>query len=113
MVEEIFNQINKEENPGMVASYIPELAKVDDRNFAVAIKLICNNEEFGCGDSQKAFSIQSISKVLLLSLVYKNIGEEIWKRVGVEPSGTAFNSLVQLEADKESPAIRSLMPVQS
>lgn len=98
----IFHQIKNEENPGEVASYIPELANVDPEKFAVSIRLI-NEENYSYGDHQTRFSIQSISKVLLLCLVYKNIGEKIWDRVDVEPSGNPFNSLVQLEADNGIP----------
>lgn len=102
IIETIFHQIKNEENPGEVASYIPELANVDPNQFAVSIKLI-NEENYSYGDSQTKFSIQSISKVLLLCLVYKNIGEKIWERVDVEPSGNPFNSLVQLESDNGIP----------
>jgi glutaminase len=49
------------------------------------------------------FSIQSISKVFTLSLAFSLLGEDLWKRVGVEPSGTAFNSLMQLEYEKGIP----------
>ncbi len=102
IIETIFHQIKTEENPGEVASYIPELANVDPNQFAVSIKLI-NEENYSYGDSQTKFSIQSISKVLLLCLVYKNIDEKIWERVDVEPSGNPFNSLVQLESDNGIP----------
>jgi len=98
----IFNQIKSEENPGEVASYIPELANIDPDKFAVSIKLI-NEENYSYGNHQTRFSIQSISKVLLLCLVYKNTGEKIWERVDVEPSGNPFNSLVQLESDNGIP----------
>lgn len=102
IIETIFHQIKNEENPGEVASYIPELANVDPEKFAVSIKLI-NEENYSYGDHDTRFSIQSISKVLLLCLVYKNIGEKIWERVDVEPSGNPFNSLVQLESDNGIP----------
>jgi len=102
IIERVFRQIKNEENPGEVASYIPELANVDPDHFAVSIKLI-SGENYSCGDHQTRFSIQSISKVLLLCLVYRNIDEKIWERVDVEPSGNPFNSLVQLESDNGIP----------
>ncbi|RZJ33009.1 MAG: glutaminase [Chryseobacterium sp.] len=102
IIETIFHQIKNEENPGEVASYIPELANVDADHFAVSIKLI-SGENYSCGDHQTRFSIQSISKVLLLCLVYRDIDEKIWERVDVEPSGNPFNSLVQLESDNGIP----------
>lgn len=55
------------------------------------------------GDAEEAFSIQSISKVFTLSLALGQIGEDVWKRVGREPSGNAFNSIVQLEHEKGIP----------
>lgn len=102
IIETIFHQIKNEENPGEVASYIPELANVDPEHFAVSIQLI-NEENYSYGDHQTKFSIQSISKVLLLCLVYRDMDEKIWERVDVEPSGNPFNSLVQLESDNGIP----------
>lgn len=102
IIQSIFHQIKNEENPGEVASYIPELANVDPDQFAVSIKII-NEENYSYGDHQTRFSIQSISKVLLLCLVYRDIDEKIWERVDVEPSGNPFNSLVQLESDNGIP----------
>ncbi|MBO6200057.1 MAG: glutaminase [Chryseobacterium sp.] len=102
IIETIFHQIKNEENPGEVASYISELANVDPEHFAVSIQLI-NEENYSYGDHQTKFSIQSISKVLLLCLVYRDMDEKIWERVDVEPSGNPFNSLVQLESDNGIP----------
>lgn len=102
IIETIFHQIKNEENPGEVASYIPELANEDPEHFAVSIQLI-NEENYSYGDHQTKFSIQSISKVLLLCLVYRDMDEKIWERVDVEPSGNPFNSLVQLESDNGIP----------
>lgn len=87
---------------GEMASYIPELAQVDPEKFGVHISTM-DGGSFGTGDFTEKFSIQSIAKVLSLSLAYSILGDKIWERVGVEPSGTAFNSLVQLEADKGIP----------
>ncbi|SEP89301.1 L-glutaminase [Epilithonimonas lactis] len=102
IIQGIFLQIKNEENPGEVASYIPELANIDADQFAVSIKPI-NEDAHSYGNHQTRFSIQSISKVLLLCLVYKHTGEKIWERVDVEPSGNPFNSLVQLESDNGIP----------
>lgn len=101
-IETLFEEIKTLDNIGNLASYIPELAKVNAQSFGVYISTIDDNH-FGIGDYAKTFSIQSIAKVLSLSLAYSILGEDIWERVGVEPSGTAFNSLVQLEADKGIP----------
>ena len=98
----IYKSLKKIKNHGNVATYIPELAKVDPNKFGVHITTI-DNQHYSIGDSNEKFSIQSIAKVLSLTLAYKVAGEKIWKRLGVEPSGTAFNSLVQLEYDKGIP----------
>lgn len=102
IITEIFKTVDTEENQGEVSSYIPELANVDPRHFGVYLTTT-NHFEFGIGDCNKKFSIQSVSKVLSLTLAYKMLGEKIWERLGVEPSGTPFNSLVQLETDRGIP----------
>lgn len=98
IIKEIYQNIRTIDDQGQVASYIPELANVDSENFGVYVSTL-DNFNFGIGNCHDKFSIQSIAKVLSLSLAYRILGEEIWYRLGVEPSGTAFNSLVQLEAD--------------
>ncbi len=85
-------------DPGKVASYIPELRDINPNKFGVHLTTI-DDEHFDFGDSDEKFSIQSIAKVLALVLAYKLEDEKLWDRVGVEPSGTPFNSLVQLEYD--------------
>lgn len=102
VINEIYQTINHQENIGQVAAYIPELSKVDPNKFGICLRTI-GEEEFGTGDWKTKFSIQSISKVLSLSLAYKILGDSIWERVGVEPSGNPFNSLVQLETDNGIP----------
>jgi len=102
IIESLYGKVTAEENSGGLATYIPELARVDPAKFGVHI-LSVENESFGIGDYREKFSIQSIAKVLTLALAYKIKGEEIWQRLGYEPSGTAFNSLVQLESDKGIP----------
>ncbi|MFK7807629.1 MAG: glutaminase [Saprospiraceae bacterium] len=102
VINTIYQKVNSRDNTGAVADYIPELSKIDPRQFGVYLKTV-EGEEFGIGDWQTKFSIQSISKVLSLSLAYKISGDKIWDRVGVEPSGNPFNSLTQLEADNGIP----------
>ncbi len=99
---EIFQEIKGGKNFGQVASYIPELAKVDSEKFGIHLTSI-DNREFGVGDWRTKFSIQSIAKVFALSLAYRLAGDQLWKRVDVEPSGTSFNSLVQLESNHGIP----------
>lgn len=87
---------------GRVADYIPALAKVSRDKFAMAV-LTAEGELAVTGDAHEAFSIQSLSKVFTLTLALNHIGEKLWKRVGREPSGSAFNSLVQLEYEHGIP----------
>lgn len=102
IITKIFNTVEGESCRGEVSSYIPELANVDPNHFGVYLTTT-NHTEFGIGSCYHKFSIQSVAKVLSLTLAYKMLGENIWKRLGVEPSGTPFNSLVQLEADRGIP----------
>jgi glutaminase len=101
-IEIVFEIIRKKENLGEPASYIPELAHVNPESFGLCLSTI-DNKQYCQGDAQEKFSIQSIAKVLSLSMAYKMLGGKIWERIGVEPSGTPFNSLVQLETDKGIP----------
>ena len=98
IISEIHRQILQHDNEGEVASYIPELDQVDSEQFGVSL-LTIDGESCQVGDSQQAFSIQSIVKVLILTMAYQKLGGQLWRRVGVEPSGTPFNSLGTLEYD--------------
>ena len=102
IIEEVFLDVKNQEDTGKVANYIPELAFVDENNFGVSITNI-NKENFGIGNFDKKFSIQSVSKILTLTLAYRFEGGKIWDRVDVEPSWNPFNSLLQLEADFGKP----------
>ncbi len=87
---------------GKVATYIPALARVLPRQFGMAIALV-DGTVVQAGDAQTQFSIQSISKLFTFVLALKMVGDEVWQRVGREPSGAAFNSMVQLETEKGIP----------
>ena len=102
IIKAIYLSTKSTTDPGKLPSYIPELATIDSEKFGVHISTI-DQFSFGIGNHNEKFSIQSISKILSLSLAYDILGEKIWERVGVEPSGNAFNSLIQLEADKGIP----------
>lgn len=97
-----YQEILKGENPGTVASYIPELATVNPDQLGICL-ITKEGDSYSCGDAQTPFSIQSIAKVLSLSLVFSKIGDDLWKRMDFEPSGSAFNSLVQLETENGIP----------
>ncbi len=87
---------------GKVADYIPALARIDPGKFGMAIATV-SGKVHAIGDANEPFSIQSISKVFTLTLALGRVGEALWKRVGREPSGTAFNSIVQLEGEQGIP----------
>lgn len=87
---------------GKVADYIPALGKADPSAFAMAV-VDLEGDGAAIGDATTAFSIQSISKVFTLSMALAARGEKLWKRVGREPSGSAFNSIVQLEHEHGIP----------
>ena len=90
------------EERGQVADYIPELAKVDPRQFGIAVATV-DGEVLTAGDADLPFSIQSVSKVFTLTLALGTVGDALWRRVGREPSGNAFNSIVQLEQEHGIP----------
>ena len=102
IISKIYADLIGKENLGKVPDYIPELACIDENKFGVNLTDLEHNS-FGAGDFEQKFSIQSISKVFALSFVYEKLEEKLWERVDVEPSGNAFNSLVQLEADNGIP----------
>jgi glutaminase len=87
---------------GKVASYIPALAQVAPRQFGMAVALV-DGTCVSTGSAGTLFSIQSISKLFTFVLALKLVGDEVWQRVGREPSGAAFNSMVQLETEKGIP----------
>lgn len=99
---EIADELKNVEDSGEVATYIPELGSVDPGKLGIHLAAV-HGDHYFFGDSNEKFSIQSISKVFSLTLALKIAGEGVWDRVGVEPSGTAFNSLVQLEYERGIP----------
>jgi glutaminase len=87
---------------GRIADYIPELARVDPKKLGIAITNL-DGKTVSAGDADEPFSIQSISKVFALTLALGKVGDNLWKRVGREPSGSSFNSIVQLEVESGLP----------
>jgi glutaminase len=102
ILESIYQNAIQAEDKGIVATYIPELAHIDKSNFGIHLRT-SNGQSYGVGDFNKPFSIQSISKVLALSKAISLIGENIWKRIDVEPSGHPFNQLALLEIENGIP----------
>jgi glutaminase len=102
VVREIADEMAQRPDRGEVATYIPELARADPRAFGLAVIDAAGNVAVG-GDADTPFSIQSISKVFTLTLALGKVGDRLWRRVGREPSGSAFNSIVQLEYERGIP----------
>lgn len=98
----IYNNVVQDEDKGQIANYIPELANVNKDSFGIHLQLI-SGDAYSVGDSEKKFSIQSISKVLSLALAISKVGTDIWNRLDVEPSGNPFNHLSLLELEKGIP----------
>lgn len=102
LLENIYQAILPYAKEGKQASYIPELAKVNPDQFGMCIHTIYG-EVAAIEQADTRFSIQSISKVFALAMCLSIKGDDLWTKVGREPSGTAFNSLVQLEVEHGIP----------
>ncbi|MBV1686509.1 glutaminase [Novosphingobium sp. G106] len=102
IVGEIAAEMAAAAERGKVADYIPDLASVSPRHFGIAV-IMADGTCHVAGDADLAFSIQSITKVFTLTMALGAVGDALWKRVGREPSGSAFNSIVQLETEHGIP----------
>lgn len=82
---------------GKLPTYIPELSKADINSLGIFISNLDGNE-YMAGDYMQPFTIQSISKVVTLLMALQDQGKDrIFQRVGMEPTGDAFNSMMKLE----------------
>lgn len=102
ILEDIYNEIRPFSTVGKQADYIPALAKVDPDQFGMCIQTV-SGDCFSHMQADTRFSIQSITKVFALAMCLSLKGETLWEKVGKEPSGNSFNSLVQLEFEKGMP----------
>ncbi|OYU14384.1 MAG: glutaminase [Alphaproteobacteria bacterium PA4] len=102
LVTDIADRLMTRAERGRVADYIPELAKVSPGHFGMAV-VTADGREFAAGDADTGFSIQSISKVFALVEASCRHGDAVWSMVGREPSGSAFNSIIQLELEAGRP----------
>jgi glutaminase len=101
-VAQIAAEMARETDRGGIADYIPALARVSPDQFGISV-IDGDGQTYSAGDAETPFSIQSVSKVFALTLALDRIGDRIWSRVGREPSGSAFNSIVQLESERGIP----------
>ena len=102
MLDRVCGDVLHSVGTGRVASYIPALARIEPGRFGAAI-LTTSGESAVFGDAAEPFSIQSISKIFTLTMALEKLGADLWARVGREPSGNAFNSIVQLEHEAGVP----------
>ena len=102
ILEEIAQEIRPLRRLGKVADYIPALSNVDPDQFAFSITLF-DGTQYSVGNADTLFSIQSISKVFTFTKALRSYSTELYKRIGIEPSGNPFNSLVQLEYEQGIP----------
>ena len=102
LLRDIAAELEPLRGAGKVADYIPPLQRVDPRQFGIAL-LTVDGAMHVAGDADKRFSIQSISKVFTLTLAMQHARDDLWGRLGREPSGNRFNSLVQLEHERGIP----------
>lgn len=102
IVAEIAEEMRAAPERGRPADYIPPLARVDVGQFGMAV-VTADGKVFAGGDADVSFSVQSVSKVFALTLALGRVGDQLWDRVGREPSGSAFNSVVQLESEQGIP----------
>ena len=102
IVTDIAAEMAEATDRGIPASYIPPLAAVSSERFGIAV-VEADGTTHLAGDATLPFSIQSISKVFSLTLALGAVGDQLWARVGREPSGSAFNSIVQLETEQGIP----------
>ncbi len=104
--QQILESIRRDIEPlkceGKQADYIPALAAVDPDQWGICIDTL-DGHQYMLGDANVPFSLQSISKVFALTMALSLAGDDLWQRMGKEPSGTAFNSLIQLELEHGKP----------
>lgn len=102
LVDEVHRELSARVGEGKVADYIPRLAEVPLHKFGLAVTTV-DGAIATAGDAEEKFSIQSISKLFTLTMALGMWGDRLWQRVDREPSGNAFNSIVQLEHEHGKP----------
>ncbi|BBB26143.1 glutaminase [Amphritea japonica] len=102
ILDEIVATIGASDSRGQPANYIPQLACIDPNQFAITVAM-ADGRVYSAGHSNQLFSIQSISKVFTLTIALGKLGDSVWSKVGREPSGDPFNSIVQLEHEHGKP----------
>lgn len=102
LLNKLNTNVRADDTWGTPANYIPELAGINPEQFAITV-ITADGEVHSAGDTETRFSVQSITKVFTLAIALGRSGDQLWSRVGREPSGSAFNSIVQLEREQGRP----------
>ncbi len=102
ILNEIYDEVKSLNLTGKLPDYIPELNKINPDKFGISLTTV-DNRQFGVGNYKEYFSLQSVAKVFSFSLAYGIKKSKIFERLGVEPSGDPFNSLIQLEQERGIP----------
>ncbi len=103
VIKRIQKNVQKFYGQGHKATYIPALNNVNAQQFALTL-IDKEGNIFSVGDDKVCFSIQSVSKVISLTMALNEVGEELWGRMDREPSGKAFDSLIHLEENNGIPS---------
>jgi glutaminase len=104
-IEQCFSYARK----GEIASYIPALRSAPTGILGIAIRDL-NNNTINVGDSDYKFTLQSISKILTFLLALEDHGQDnVFRRVGMEPTGDPFNSIVKLETLKPTKPLNPMI----
>lgn len=109
VLENIIEKNREWSKRGEVASYIPELAKANPNALGICVTTL-DGEEYFAGDYDTKFTIQSISKVVTLMLAILDNGTEyVFSKIGMEPTESAFNSIVNLENNKQKKPLNPMI----
>ncbi|KYH34014.1 glutaminase [Clostridium tepidiprofundi DSM 19306] len=99
ILENIIENNRKWTKEGELASYIPELTRADKDALGICVTTL-DGDEFYAGDYKTKFTIQSVSKVITLMLAILDNGKDyVFSKVGMEPTESAFNSIINLETN--------------
>lgn len=102
-LEKAVNEGRRFTKNGRVATYIPELSKADSEQIGACIKTV-KGETYSAGNWRVPFTMQSISKTISLTLALQTAGyDKVFSKVGLEPTGDSFNSIVKLETRTPHP----------
>lgn len=101
-VDSIVSEMGVIESFGKTLDHVEGAPSLDVSRFGIAVVLE-NGDVAQGGEAEHAFPIQSISKVFSLTMALEAYGEDVWKRVGREPSGDPFNSIIDLERHEGIP----------